>query len=214
MQNLLAVSVLDLLVQARLAEGNLGAATEAAGALETLAPTTETDRVRAYAERAQGRVASAGNAEGGLERLERAISMFARLGMELEVGRTRLDLARALREIDWQAAIAEGRSAMSVLDSARASYERDIAAALLRELGDESRPLAAHHVRELTRREAEVLRLLGEGLTNAEIARRLYISTKTAGNHVSSILMKLGLRNRSQAAAAAHNYLVSEQGTV
>jgi DNA-binding CsgD family transcriptional regulator len=214
MQNLLAVSVLDLLVQARLAEGNLGAATEAAGALETLAPTTETDRVRAYAERAQGRVASAGNAEGGLERLERAISMFARLGMELEVGRTRLDLARALREIDWQAAIAEGRSAMSVLHSARASYERDIAAALLRELGDESRPLAAHHVRELTRREAEVLRLLGEGLTNAEIARRLYISTKTAGNHVSSILMKLGLRNRSQAAAAAHNYLVSEQGTV
>jgi DNA-binding NarL/FixJ family response regulator len=136
--------------------------------------------------------------------------MFARLGMELEVGRTRLDLARALRGINRQAAIAEGRSAMSVLHSARASYERDIAGALLRELGDESRPLAAHHVHQLTRREAEVLRLLGEGL----IARRLYISTKTAGNHVSNILMRLGLRNRSQAAAAAHNYLVSEQGTV
>jgi DNA-binding NarL/FixJ family response regulator len=140
--------------------------------------------------------------------------MFARLGMELEVGRTRLDLARALRGINRQAAIAEGRSAMSVLHSARASYEQDIAGALLRELGDESRPLAAHHVHQLTRREAEVLRLLGEGLTNAEIAGRLYISTKTVGNHVSNILMKLGLRNRSQAAAAAHNYLVSEQGTV
>jgi hypothetical protein len=106
--------------------------------VEALAPTTETDRVRAYAEPAQGRVASAGNAEGGLERLERAISMFAQLGMDLEVGRTRLGLARALREIDRQAPIAEGRSALSALHSARASYERDIAAALLRELCDES----------------------------------------------------------------------------
>ena len=66
---------------------------------------------------------------------------------------------------------------------------------------------------ELTRREVEVLRLLGEGLTNAEIAGRLFISIKTAGNHVSNILMKLGLRNRSQAAALARTHLGQEQGT-
>jgi DNA-binding NarL/FixJ family response regulator len=136
--------------------------------------------------------------------------MFARLGMELEVGRSRLDLARALRRIDRRAAIAKGRNAMSTLHSARASHERDMAAALLRELGDESRPPVTHHLHGLTRREAEVLRLLGEGLTNAQIAGRLYISTKTAGNHVRNILMKLGLRNRSQAAAVAHMRLGPE----
>jgi len=172
----------------------------------------EISRVSAYAERAQGRVASAAQADGALERFERAIAIFARLGMDLEVGRTRLDLARGLRGIDRQAAIAEGRSAMSALHAARANYERDIAAALLRELGDESRAFAAHHLDELTRREVEVLRLLGEGLTNAEIAGRLFISTKTAGNHVSNILMKLGLRNRSQAAAHARTHLGRGQG--
>lgn len=211
-ESLLAVTVLDLLVQARLAEGDLDAADEGAHALEALNASAEIDRVSAYAERARGRVALATHADDGLERLERAISIFARLGMDLEVGRTRLDLARGLREIDRQAAIAEGRSAMSALHSARASYERDEAAALLRELGDESRPIAARGVSELTRREVEVLRLLGEGLTNSEIAARLFISIKTAGNHVSNILMKLGLRNRSQAAAVARTHLGKEQG--
>jgi DNA-binding CsgD family transcriptional regulator len=212
-ESLLAVTVLDLLVQARLAEGDLEAAAEAARALEALGTSSSIDRVSAYAERAQGRVASAAQAEGGLERIERAIAVFSRLGMDLEVGRTRLDLARSLRGVDRQAAIAEGRSAISALHAARASYERDIAAALLRELGDESRPLAAHQVHQLTRREVEVLRLLGQGLTNAEIAGRLFISTKTAGNHVSNVLMKLGLRNRSQAAALARTHLGQEQGT-
>jgi DNA-binding CsgD family transcriptional regulator len=212
-ESLLAVSVLDLLVQARLASGDIDAAAEAAQALEALGASAEVDRVYAYAERAQGRVASAAQADRGLERLERAIAIFARLGMDLDVGRTRLDLARALRGVDRQAAIAEGRSAMSALHMARASYERDMASALLRELGDESRPLGRRGVDQLTRREVDVLRLLGEGLTNAEIAGRLFISTKTAGNHVSNILMKLGLRNRSQAAAAARTHLGQEQGS-
>jgi DNA-binding CsgD family transcriptional regulator len=210
---LLAVTVLDLLVRARLAEGDADAARAAASELEVLAASAGIDRVRAYAERAQGRVASAENAEGGLDRLERSLAIFARLGMELEVGRTRLDLARVLRGIDRQAAIAEARSAMSALHGAGAGYERDIAAALLRELGDDSRPLVSRGIDELTRREVEVLRLLGEGLTNAEIAGRLFISTKTAGNHVSSVLLKLGLRNRSQAAALARTHLGERQGT-
>ena len=54
------------------------------------------------------------------------------------------------------------------------------AAALLRELGDESRPIVTRAVDELTRREVEVLRLLGEGLTNAEIAGRLGFSEPSA----------------------------------
>lgn len=212
-ESLLAVTVLDLLVRARIAAGDVEGADEAARALASLGASAGVDRVRAYAERAHGRVAAATGADGALERLDRALALFARLGMDLDVGRTHLDLARALRGVDRQAAIAEGRNAMSALHAARASYERDTASALLRELGDESRPLAGRGLDQLTHREVDVLRLLGEGLTNAEIADRLFISTKTAGNHVSNILMKLGLRNRSQAAAVARTHLGQEQGT-
>jgi DNA-binding NarL/FixJ family response regulator len=62
---------------------------------------------------------------------------------------------------------------------------------------------AAEDPHGLTAREAEVLALVGRGLTNAEIAGELFISTKTASVHVSNILRKLGLRSRIQAAAVA-----------
>jgi DNA-binding CsgD family transcriptional regulator len=56
---------------------------------------------------------------------------------------------------------------------------------------------------ELTPREREVASLLAEGLSNAELAKRLYISPKTAAVHVSNILMKLGMANRAEVAAWA-----------
>ncbi len=57
--------------------------------------------------------------------------------------------------------------------------------------------------RGLTSREVEVLRLLDDGLTNAELAQRLYISAKTVDHHVSAILSKLHVANRRDAARAA-----------
>ena len=53
----------------------------------------------------------------------------------------------------------------------------------------------------LTTREDEVLDLLGEGLDNAAIAARLFVSRRTAEHHVSNILAKLGLRTRSEVTA-------------
>jgi DNA-binding CsgD family transcriptional regulator len=55
----------------------------------------------------------------------------------------------------------------------------------------------------LTVREVEILGLLTEGSSNAEVARRLYLSEKTVGHHVSSILRKLGEPTRSRAVARA-----------
>jgi DNA-binding NarL/FixJ family response regulator len=56
----------------------------------------------------------------------------------------------------------------------------------------------------LTEREAEILRLLAEGLSNAEIAGRLFISLHTAKTHVAKVLVKLGARDRTQAVVFAY----------
>ncbi|MFN3704464.1 MAG: response regulator [Thermoflexales bacterium] len=67
-----------------------------------------------------------------------------------------------------------------------------------------SRPL--HPSDELTEREREVLAMLVQGLNNTEIAQRLYVSPSTVKFHVSSILSKLGVSNRTEAAALAVKY--------
>jgi NarL family two-component system response regulator LiaR len=73
----------------------------------------------------------------------------------------------------------------------------EAAARLMREVRAPDSPEA------LTDREAEVLRLLARGKANKQIASSLYVSEKTVKAHVSSILMKLGVQSRTQAALYA-----------
>ncbi|MBN1640907.1 MAG: response regulator transcription factor, partial [Anaerolineae bacterium] len=59
-------------------------------------------------------------------------------------------------------------------------------------------------IEELSERELEVLALIADGLTNREIAERLYIATGTVKTHTSSIYGKLDVHSRTQAVARAH----------
>jgi DNA-binding NarL/FixJ family response regulator len=130
--------------------------------------------------------------------------------MPMEVARCRLELAAALATEQPEIAVTEARAALDTFEQLDAPRYTDAAAALLRSLG--ARPAPGPRTEgTLTRREAEVLELLGHGLSNPEISDRLYISRKTVEHHVSNVLAKLGLRSRGEAAAyAARSKLGSE----
>ena len=64
----------------------------------------------------------------------------------------------------------------------------------------------------LTEREREVSDYIAAGLSNADIARELYVSVYTVKNHVRSILMKLGVESRTEAASLILNHRFARQG--
>jgi DNA-binding NarL/FixJ family response regulator len=138
----------------------------------------------------------------GATELATSIEDFARLGLPLEEGEARLELARALVPQRPRLAVEQARAARVAFERLGAARHLDEAAALLRELGAPGRP-APRAGGGLTRRERQVLDLLGAGLSNSQIAERLVISPKTAEHHVGRVLRKLDLRSRAEAAAYA-----------
>jgi DNA-binding CsgD family transcriptional regulator len=197
-----AAELLALLVRARLVEGNVEAAGVAAEELATLAETLRHDNLMGLAELARADVAQVRGERDAIGRLESALETFVALRMPLEQAEVHLRMARLLAEERPELAVEEAGHALRGFERLGASRGADEAASLLRALGASGRS-APRQEGELTPREREVLALLREGLTNAEIAERLVISQKTAGHHVSRIFRKLGLRNRAEAAAYA-----------
>ena len=73
-------------------------------------------------------------------------------------------------------------------------------------------PLVADAARGLSERELGVVRLVAQGLSNAEIAARLYLSEATVKSHIARILAKLGLRDRVQVAVYAYEHGIVRPG--
>ncbi|HEY7730268.1 MAG TPA: LuxR C-terminal-related transcriptional regulator [Gaiellaceae bacterium] len=200
--SLLAAPLLDQLVQARLAAERVEDARAAADALAVVAEQPGRDRVDAAAALARGRVAQAAGDADAINLLQSAVNGYARLGLRLEVALARLELARALATQSPAAAIEAARQARNELEALGATRDADAAAALMRSLGARGRA-GPRSLGSLTRRETEVLRLVGEGLSTRDIAARLFISPKTAEHHLGRIYAKLGLKSRAEAAAYA-----------
>ena len=194
--------LLALLVDAHLAAGSLDDAGRAARRLGRIAAAQRGPYLRAAAALAEGQVLAAGGQGDARAPLHEALEGFARAGLPLEVARTRLEMARALAGRSPEVAVAEAKAALEEFERLQAARHADAAAALLRSLGAPVRT-GPKGVGTLTRREAEILQLLGAGLSNPEIADRLFITRKTVETHVGNLLAKLGLRNRAEAAAFA-----------
>jgi ATP/maltotriose-dependent transcriptional regulator MalT len=130
---------------------------------------------------------------------ERTVVAFEAMGHRYETARSQARLAGVLR------AAGQPGEARDVADASRRTA-RDLGAEPLltdlRRLG-ETRVRESRSDAHLTSREVEILRLVAQGRSNGEIARQLFISTKTVSVHVSNILAKLGAGGRTEAAAIA-----------
>jgi len=188
--------LLALLVDAQIACGEDTDAT--IDAMAACAESHPTPYAQASLAMARGR---AGEDDPGVW-LREALDGFIRARLPVEASLCRLELANACRRDSPEVAAAEARAALAYFEKLEAARYADAAAAVLRGLGERvapSRPTGA----VLTRRERDILGLLGAGLSNPEIADRLFISRKTVEHHVGNVLSKLGLRNRAEAAAYA-----------
>jgi len=198
-----AAPALALLAEVELATGRVEEARAVRGTLLAMAATTAVASVQAFAALVAGMTSDDVDC---VPHLEAALAGFVATGLPLEEARTRLLLARRLASSSPEVAVAEAKTALTVFDRLGVTHEADVAAALLRGLGVRGRT-GPKDVGVLSKREQQVLQLLGLGLSNPEIAARLFISRKTASHHVSNVLSKLGLRNRAEAAAFARTSL-------
>jgi DNA-binding CsgD family transcriptional regulator/tetratricopeptide (TPR) repeat protein len=204
-----ALPLWTILVDAHIADADADEAARAAGEIARIAQLTKSKRHRGEALFAEGKVAAVRLQEDAASTLREAARIFSEASLGLSACRARMQLARSLAERDQPVAISEARAALAAFDRLGATPDADAAAAFLRDLGVKGRT-GPKNLELLSKRELEVLRLVAQGLSNPEIGERLFITTKTAGHHVSNILSKLGLRSRTEAAAFSAIHLGQE----
>jgi DNA-binding CsgD family transcriptional regulator len=194
----------ELRAEAEIAVGDVESATKRATRLAGWAAEAGCRVAYARGKRVAGHARlAAGDADNAVRHLGEALGAFTELGLPYEAARTHLLLARAFGAAAQPTpAITEAQAALDRFESLNAGGA-DAAAAYLRELGVQPVRGGAERVEQLTRREQEVLALLAEGRTNREIAEQLFLSRKTIEHHVRSVMTKLGVGNRTEAAVYA-----------
>ena len=201
------VPALELLVRARAELGRIGEAREAFEELERAGALLGTPYLLGRGRLTAGRLAlAAGDHEEARRASEDAIDRLTDASAPYDAAVARISLARALlglrREDSAAAAARAARDAFAALGAVR---ELAVAEALLADLGDpraDGAPVA-RDLGELSEREVEILRLVAQGLGDAEIAERLVLSPHTVHRHVANVRTKLRLPSRTAAVAYA-----------
>ena len=206
------VAALDLFVRATVALSDRAAAADAVEELAATASKLATDPVRAMAAASAGVLALHDSRwDEARTAFEDAADLFTRGGMPFEAANAHIDRARALESAGRIGeASTEARAAARLFESIGAIGAASAATQMAVKLeppSTKSHATAASagdaRLRSLTAREREVLKLVGEGLSNQAIAKRLRLSEHTVHRHVSNILTKLDLPSRAAAAAVA-----------
>ena len=178
---------LELLAHARCATGEIEQARTAAGEVELLGLQLATPYMRARGRLVQAHVlVAAGEHEAGRQAAEDAADLFAACAAPYEGAQAQLVLADALEKL--------GRTE-------RAAAEAGAARETFRQLG--ARLEGGDADSELSPRETDILRLVARGLSDAEIAERLFLSPHTVHRHVANIRTKLRVPSRAAAVARA-----------
>lgn len=193
------IFLLPVYVEACLAVGDEQAAAEGLAQLEELARRFGTAGPAASEAVARGRVSlHRGDTEAAITALQDGVRIWSELEAPYEAAQTRVLLARALTvDGDSAGARLELKAAARIADEFNLAVSFDD-----RAIEENGLPPAAREL-GLTARELEVLALVAAGRTNRQIAEALFIAVKTASAHVSSLLLKLGVSNRSEAGAVA-----------
>lgn len=141
---------------------------------------------------------------GGPYALEVAGDAAAAAARWTDLGRP-YEAAVALADVGSEPALRESLDSLTALGARgpAAIVSRRLRALGARDIRRGPRPATRSNSAGLTARENQILVLVAEGLRNAEIAQRLFLSKRTIGNHVSAILRKLGADTRAEAAAKA-----------
>jgi LuxR family transcriptional regulator, maltose regulon positive regulatory protein len=203
------VGGLEIAVQAFARLDEHERAREALEQLRVLASGVATPPLQSAVLASEGTVAAArGDQDAARRSFEDALDVLATLEAPFESARVRLDLAAALAALRrHEAARRELGAALSAFEKLGATGDVGRAEAVLGRLPGAGPAIRAGvpegPLRELSRRELEVLALVAEGLTNREIAERLVLSRHTVNRHVANILRKLGLPSRAAAASLA-----------
>lgn len=205
-------ALMALMATIEIARGNAAAALAAAHEVSAVAERLGRADIAASAAVLRSRAVFLAGASSDQQELVAAIEALRELEMPLHEGEARLELARSLSGDRRELAIEQARTALAIFERLGAARHADETASVLRSLGASGRR-APRTAGELTARELQVLALVGAGLSNPEIAARLVISPRTAEHHVRSILAKLQLANRAEAAAfAAREHIAAPAG--